>query len=171
MFMSLGRWFQRQCRQTRIVRTMARRPRTRLQVEWLEDRVVPATFDVTTLADGVGPGTLRNAIQQANTNGQADNTINLTLAGTYALTLTPTNNQVTGVLITAGGTGYTTAPTVTFTGGGGTGAAGTAIISGGSVIGVQMTNAGTGLHVRADRHLHGRRRERGGRDRRLGRGR
>lgn len=62
------------------------RPRVRPRLECLEDRVVPAVIDVTTLSDGVGPGTLRSAIQQANTNdanGDTNNTINLTVAGTY----------------------------------------------------------------------------------------
>jgi hypothetical protein len=86
MLMNLGRWYQRQCRQSR--------PRTRLQVEWLEDRVVLATFDVTNTADILNQaGTLRNAIQQANSNGQANNTINILTAGTYAITLTGTPNE------------------------------------------------------------------------------
>jgi hypothetical protein len=62
------------------------RPCLRPQLEYLEDRVVPAVIDVTTLADGNGPGTLRAAIQQANTNdanGDTNNVINLTVAGTY----------------------------------------------------------------------------------------
>src|SRR4051794_32509316 len=59
------------------------RPRVRPQTEYLEDRVVPAAIDVTTLADGTGPGTLRAAIAQANTNGDTNNTINVTVAGTY----------------------------------------------------------------------------------------
>ncbi|MEK9136673.1 MAG: DUF2589 domain-containing protein [Bacteroidota bacterium] len=47
--------------------------------------------------------------------------------------------------VTAAGTGYTTAPTVTITGGGGTGAAGTATISGGgAVTGLTLTTPGTG---------------------------
>jgi parallel beta-helix repeat protein len=64
----------------------AARPRVRPQLEYLEDRVVPAVLDVTTLADGTGPGTLRSAIAQANANdaaGDTTNTINLTVAGTY----------------------------------------------------------------------------------------
>src|SRR6185312_12178298 len=63
-----------------------RRPRLRPQLEHLEDRLVPAVIDVTTLSDGTGPGTLRSAIAQANTNdanGDTNNTINLTVAGTY----------------------------------------------------------------------------------------
>jgi hypothetical protein len=62
------------------------RPRVRPQLEYLEDRVVLAMIGVTTLADGTGAGTLRAAIAQANANdaaGDTNNTINLTVAGTY----------------------------------------------------------------------------------------
>lgn len=45
---------------------------------------------------------------------------------------------------TNGGSGYTTAPTVALSGGGGTGAAATAIITGGKVVGFNITNAGSG---------------------------
>jgi hypothetical protein len=79
----------------------SRRPR--LNVECLEDRLAPAVFNVNSLADlsiaaGVnsdgsiiGQGTtvtLRSAIQAANANsGAGGNTINLTLPGTYKITL------------------------------------------------------------------------------------
>src|SRR6266852_4733335 len=49
--------------------------------------------------------------------------------------------------ITSGGAGYTTAPAVTFTGGAGNNAGGataTAVIAGGSVVAINVTNAGTG---------------------------
>jgi len=46
--------------------------------------------------------------------------------------------------LTAGGTGYTSAPTVAITGGGGTGATATASVSGGAVTGFTITNPGTG---------------------------
>nr|WP_276574978.1 phage tail tube protein [Pseudomonas tohonis] len=46
--------------------------------------------------------------------------------------------------VSAGGTGYTSAPTVTLSGGGGTGATATATVSGGSVTGVTITAPGTG---------------------------
>lgn len=46
--------------------------------------------------------------------------------------------------VTSGGTGYTTAPTVALTGGGGTGATATATVSGGVVTGVTITNKGSG---------------------------
>ena len=45
--------------------------------------------------------------------------------------------------VSAGGTGYTTAPTVTITGGGGTGAVGTAYVSNGTVTAITISE-GTG---------------------------
>jgi hypothetical protein len=51
---------------------------------------------------------------------------------------------ITSVTVTAGGSGYTSAPTVTFTGGGGTGAAATATVAGGAVTAVTLTSPGTG---------------------------
>jgi hypothetical protein len=51
---------------------------------------------------------------------------------------------VSGVTVTSGGTGYTSAPTVAFSGGGGTGATGTAVVAGGVVTGVTITAPGTG---------------------------
>ena len=54
----------------------------------------------------------------------------------------------TGVLsklaLTNGGSGYLTAPVVTLSGGGGTGATATAVISGGVVTGINITSAGYG---------------------------
>jgi hypothetical protein len=49
-----------------------------------------------------------------------------------------------GVTVEAGGTGYTSAPAVAFSGGGGANAAATAIVLGGQVTNVVMTNLGTG---------------------------
>ncbi len=60
-----------------------------------------------------------------------------------APTLAPAGG-VSGVSVSAGGTGYTSAPTVTLSGGGGTGATATATVSGGSVTGVTITAPGTG---------------------------
>jgi hypothetical protein len=54
------------------------------------------------------------------------------------------SNGVASVTVTAGGSGYTTAPTVTFTGGGGTGATATATVVGGVITGVAVTAPGTG---------------------------
>jgi len=52
--------------------------------------------------------------------------------------------SVTGFLVTAGGSGYTSAPTVSFTGGGGSGATATATVSGGAVTAVTVTAGGSG---------------------------
>ncbi|SDB54427.1 Phage tail tube, TTP, lambda-like [Pseudomonas sp. NFACC13-1] len=51
---------------------------------------------------------------------------------------------VSSIEISSGGTGYTSAPTVALTGGGGTGATATASISGGAVTGITITNPGSG---------------------------
>jgi hypothetical protein len=89
-----------------------RRPRTSPHFETLEDRCVPATFNVNTLLDlplagvnlttGVLPNTgglvtLRSAISAANAT-PGGNTINLTLPGVYQITLAGANedNNQTG---------------------------------------------------------------------------
>lgn len=62
-----------------------------LFLEVLEDRLAPAIFNlVPEAADGL-TGSLRWAISQANSNGDASNTINLA-AGTYSLTDTTAGN-------------------------------------------------------------------------------
>ncbi len=59
---------------------------------------------------------------------------------------TATNNSgfVTGVHITDGGYGYTNTPLVRVIGGGGSGAAGFAVVSNGVVVDITVTNAGVG---------------------------
>lgn len=59
-------------------------------------------------------------------------------------THTRVQDGVTAITIGAGGTGYTSAPTVAFTGGGGSGATATATVSGGVVTKITVTNAGSG---------------------------
>ncbi|MBO9154703.1 RagB/SusD family nutrient uptake outer membrane protein [Chitinophaga sp. GCM10012297] len=51
---------------------------------------------------------------------------------------------ITGIEVTSPGAGYTTAPAVTITGEGGTGATALAIVSGGSITGIRVTNPGKG---------------------------
>lgn len=51
---------------------------------------------------------------------------------------------VLSATVTAGGSAYTTAPTVSFTGGGGSGATGTATIAAGAVTAITITNPGFG---------------------------
>src|SRR5262249_29859807 len=67
--MLLNRWF----RSSKSRPAGAPRPRraARLSLEALGDRVVPSTFTVGNLADG-GPGSLRQAVLDANANPGAD---------------------------------------------------------------------------------------------------
>src|SRR5262245_18746337 len=60
-------------RSLRTHRSPARkqRPRTKLTLETLEDRTVPATFMVTNTTDG-GSGSLRQAILDANTTANTN---------------------------------------------------------------------------------------------------
>jgi hypothetical protein len=59
-------------------------------------------------------------------------------------TATIASNSVTGISVTDGGSGYATAPTVTITGGGGTGATASATVVAGIVTGIAITNQGSG---------------------------
>jgi hypothetical protein len=70
------------------------RYRTRLLLEPLEDRCVPATITPTAFADGgLGSGSLRDAVLQFNVDiGTADDTIQL-LPGTYSLTIRNVGNR------------------------------------------------------------------------------
>lgn len=63
----------------------------------------------------------------------------------YTRTQNDNDGKIANVVVTSGGSGYVTAPTVSFTGGGGSGAAGTAYLgNSGVVAGVLMTNKGSG---------------------------
>lgn len=52
--------------------------------------------------------------------------------------------RITSVVVTDGGSGYTTPPSVSFTGGDGTGATANAVIEGGAVTRIVITNPGSG---------------------------
>ena len=51
---------------------------------------------------------------------------------------------VSGITVTAGGSGYTSAPAVTISGGGGTGATATSTLTGGAVTSASVGAAGSG---------------------------
>lgn len=63
---------------------------------------------------------------------------------TISLNVGTGDDSVASVTVTAGGTLYLAPPTVSFSGGAGTGAAATAVIQNGIVIAVQVTNGGSG---------------------------
>ena len=81
-----------------------------------------------------------NTIEYACTWAAGDGTGAITEAGIFDTV----GSKVDDIAVSAGGTGYTSAPTVTFTGGGGTGATATATVSGGVVTAVTVTAGGTG---------------------------
>ena len=81
-----------------------------------------------------------NTIEYACTWAAGDGTGAITEAGIFDTI----GSKVDDIAVSAGGTGYTSAPTVTFTGGGGTGATATATVSGGVVTAVTVTAGGTG---------------------------
>jgi len=64
----------------------------------------------------------------------------------HQATATAVDNSgfITSYVVTSGGSGYTVAPTVTISGGGGSGAVATANISGGSVTSITVNNPGSG---------------------------
>jgi hypothetical protein len=53
-------------------------------------------------------------------------------------------DQVTGLILVQGGSGYASAPTVVFAGGGGSGATATASVQNGTVVSLELTAGGTG---------------------------
>ncbi|MGZ8731583.1 MAG: C25 family cysteine peptidase [Thermoanaerobaculia bacterium] len=57
----------------------------------------------------------------------------------------PTSRYIAGIALTGGGSGYTSAPTVGFSGGGGSGATAKAIVVGGAVVSIVITNPGSGF--------------------------
>jgi hypothetical protein len=59
-------------------------------------------------------------------------------------TATITSGFVTSITVVSGGSGYTSAPVVTISGGGGSGATATASVSGGAVTSIMVNNAGSG---------------------------
>ena len=81
-----------------------------------------------------------NTIEYACTWAAGDGTGAITEAGIFDTV----GSKVDDIAVSAGGTGYTSAPTVTFTSGGGTGATATATVSGGVVTAVTVTAGGTG---------------------------
>ncbi len=90
MFRNSIRRFLGQPRDSHKARSVPRKAQSALNVESLEDRLVPAVFNVNSMADMLNPTqgavTLRSAIQAANAT-PGGNTINLTVPGTYEITV------------------------------------------------------------------------------------
>jgi hypothetical protein len=201
MFERLIEWSKSPLRANRRILRQSKIP-SRPRLELLEDRLAPAVFVVNTTQDlSLSPGvnadgtikgttmvTLRSAIEAANAT-PGGNTIDLSVAGTYSITLAGTPGEVDNLagefaissaggnmtilntsggsvavngnhlarvfdinpffsvgssVVTNGGSGFTSPPTVVFTGGGGTGASATAIVQNGQVVGINMISDGSG---------------------------
>ncbi len=126
-------------------------PADQIEDTCLEDKVrsyqkglrTPGQASLTVNAD---PNNASHVRLHQMSEADGDTTIDWAVGwsdGTAAPTVVA-GGTVERVTIGNGGTGYTTAPTVAFTGGGGTGAAGTATVSAGVVTGVAITNPGSG---------------------------
>ena len=94
---------------------------------------------------GMGAGTM-TAIRGSTPDDAAIGRISngmVTWGGVaYSGITIPAGNPVLTIAVTAGGTGYTSPPTVAITGGSGTGATATAMIDGGEVVAVAVTAGG-----------------------------
>ena len=99
----------------------------------------------------VNVGTITgNTIGETNSNGSI--TLSVPVASASS---TVAGGVVTTVTVNHGGSGYTSAPSVTFSGGGGTGASATATISGGLVTSITVTNGGSGYTSSPSVHFNG----------------
>jgi len=106
---------------------------------------VPATATAT-LTGGVITGV---TITQPGTGYSSSNPPSITFAGaggsgSGATAVALVGSTVSGLQVTAGGSGYVTAPTVSLVGGGGRDATARAFITAGVVTSLQVTNPGTG---------------------------
>lgn len=86
---------------------------------------------------GTGSQFWENVVNSIN-NGQGS------IRPPSQLVVATLSDGVGKINVTAGGTGYATAPTVVFTGGGGTGAAATAVLTSGAITAINITNSGSG---------------------------
>lgn len=87
-------------------------------------------------------GTVRN--DRGDPLGPVEGTV--ILSGVYSAfgSAMVSNGSIVGVMMANGGSGFTSPPTVTFSGGSGIGATGTAILTNGVVTGITVTNPGSG---------------------------
>jgi len=124
-----------------------------LLTEWLQPTVAPtlSTTASTGEVDVILDRNKRASTWVANTAYFVNDIVMPTVRNGHrykclvsGVSAATTQSSVQYVTVTAGGSGYTSVPTVSFSGGGGSGAAATAILSGGVVVYVMLTNRGTG---------------------------
>jgi hypothetical protein len=122
-------------------------------VDWRTSCITRNNADIVISIAGTGPHRVFGQIFLGSfTDGLNANSLNIampamtasnTISTATAITVGSKLAFVTRVSVTAGGTGFTTAPTVVFTGGGGSGATATAYVAGGIVVAVVMGSFGT----------------------------
>ena len=110
---------------------------------------VTSNGSVSLVSTGAGDVTYANGSSANGTLSASvagiGNTISINTTGNLTVgALTAAGVALNNISVSGGGTGYTSAPTVTLTGGGGSGAAVTVSTSGGQVTGVAISNPGTG---------------------------
>lgn len=113
----------------------------------VEDNTI-SNIDCSSTEDNPWDGIFINAGNVdiiGNTIGATTGTGSITSRAPFVVAqATITAGEVTAITILDGGSGYTTAPVITFTSGGGTGATATATISGGQVTSIAVTAGGSG---------------------------
>ena len=102
------------------------------------------TLSTNPVAITGGNPTVINAILTSNGEPVTSGNVVFTTGSTPIGTSPISDTVIASGSVTAGGSGYTSAPTVTLTGGGGSGATATATIVGDAVTSITITNFGTG---------------------------
>lgn len=111
-----------------------------LKLSELTGNAADQNKNVYALSRGIDSG-IRTLWAAANSVGTT------TPIKTYEATVSSTSNKpVKGVTVVSPGTGYTSAPTVTISGGGGSGATATATVSNGKITGFNLTSPGSGYN-------------------------
>ena len=108
---------------------------------------LPSGTTITALNSSARSLTLSNPVESILSRRISDVVVtNPGVGYTSAPTVTYSGGQpgLSSITVTNGGTGYTSAPTVNLTGGGGTGAVVRATVSGGSVTGIAILERGSG---------------------------
>lgn len=122
-------------------------------LRWIQDYDASRQIDRSTFNSWIATGVTKDNLRQVNTDGTQEivgttqyfvRGIKIALVGNASATAAVTANAVSSVAVVDGGSGYTSAPAVTFSGGGGTGATGTAVLTNGVVTSVTVTAGGTG---------------------------
>ena len=99
---------------------------------------------ITALAGANATLKIYSGTKPASPDAAATGTLLSTLTGNASAFGSTITSGVNQVAVGTAGAGYTSAPTVSFSGGGGSGATAVAVISGGVVVGVTVTDPGTG---------------------------